>query len=101
MPATLTLFEGCVEICKQAVNDRARYWVLQLGEKLDSQFVSDVESVRGIVKRFIFLELINVGIELSRSAFVDIDKLFGIIANQICHACFRMDNGMAKSTRRT
>ena len=65
MPATLTLFEACVEIGKHAVNDRARYWVLQLGEKLDSQFVSDVESVRGIVKGFIFLELINGDRELA------------------------------------
>lgn len=96
MPDMLTFIQGYNEIGRLVVN-RALHWVTQLNTKLGSELVPDAERARGVLKRFVFLELVNVGIELSDSAFVEINKLFAIICDYTCKRFYLLDNAVANS----
>jgi hypothetical protein len=96
MPAMLSFVQGYNDIARLVIR-RALHWLGQLNKQLGHDVVRNEQRARGILKRYIFLELINVGVQLSRSAFVDIDKLFHIVSYVTCERFYRMDNVVANS----
>jgi hypothetical protein len=99
MPATLTFNQGYNEIARLAV-ERSLHWVSQLSKKLGNELVPDDKIARGITKRFLFLELINIGIELSRSAFVEVNKIHFLACGCTCRRFWSLDNAAAESAEK-
>jgi len=96
MPTSLTFIQGYNEIGRLVIY-RALHWVRQLNQKLGTQLVPDTKKARGVLKRFVFLELVNVGIEISDSAFVEFNKLFAIVCDYTCKRFYLLDNAVANS----
>jgi hypothetical protein len=99
MPATLTFNQGYNEIARLAV-ERSLHWVSQLSKKLGNELVPDDKIARGITKRFLFFELINIGIELSRSAFVEVNKIHFLACGCTCRRFWSLDNAGGESAEK-